>query len=436
MYCEPVIRVSDLSKCFYLFEKPIHRLTSQLFGNRGRGKAFWALRNVSFEINPGETVGIIGKNGSGKSTLLEIIAGTMRPTEGNVRVQGRVAALLELGAGFNPEFTGRENAMMSAAVMGVEPARAEASIADISEFAEIGEYLDQPVKTYSSGMYVRLAFASAVSFDPDILIIDEALSVGDIRFQRKCFRKFEQLKQHGKTILFVTHSTELVKAHCDKAIFLNDGEVQDRGDVRDVVHAYLTAMFGGDRTAVGDLGSSSDRDTASAPIVAPATLNRDPSIDGCRYRQGYNAAEYRWGDQRARIIDYRILCDGIADPVTCTQGKRLEIECNIYFDAAMVGVIYGLTVKTVDGITVYGANTRARSTAVRDHAAGDIGTIKFQMQLRLLPGDYFVSLGVAVDDDDHDNIAVDRRYDLLLLHVVGDGQDFGIADLSLAIQEN
>jgi lipopolysaccharide transport system ATP-binding protein len=436
MSCEPAIRISDVGKCYYLFEKPIHRLINQLFNDRDNGTAFWALRNVSFEITPGETVGIIGKNGSGKSTLLEIIAGTTRPTEGDVRVQGRVAALLELGAGFSPEFTGRENALMNAAVMGVEPTLAQASIADIAEFAEIGEYLDQPVKTYSSGMYVRLAFASAVSFDPDILIIDEALSVGDIRFQRKCFRKFEQLKQQGKTILFVTHSTELVKAHCDKAIFLNDGEVQDRGDVRDVVHAYLSAMFGGDRTAVGKLDSSSDPDAASAPVVAPATLNRDPSIDGCRNRPGYNAAEYRWGDQRARIIDYRVLCRGVADPVTCAQGERLEIECNIYFYEAMVGVIYGLTVKTVDGITVYGANTRARNTTVQDHAAGDVGTIKFQMHLRLLPGDYFVSLGVAVDDDEHDNIAVDRRYDLLLLHVVGDGQDFGIADLSLAVQEN
>ena len=436
MYCESVIRVSNLSKCFYLFEKPIHRLTSQLFNNHDNGRAFWALRNVSFDINPGETIGIIGKNGSGKSTLLEIIAGTMRPTEGDVHVRGRVAALLELGAGFSPEFTGRENALMNAAVMGVEPELAQASIADIAEFAGIGEYLDQPVKTYSSGMYVRLAFASAVSFDPDILIIDEALSVGDIRFQRKCFRRFEQLKQDGKTILFVTHSTELVKAHCDKAIFLNDGEIQDRGDVRDVVHAYLSAMFGGERAAVEKLVSSSDLDTASAPVVATATLNRDPSIDGCRYRPGYNAAEYRWGDQRARIIDYRILCGGVADPVTCAQGELLEIECNIYFDESMSGVIYGLTVKTVDGITVYGANTRARNTTVRDHAAGDVGTIKFQMHLRLIPGDYFVSLGVAVDDDEHDNIAVDRRFDLLLLHVVGDGPDFGIADLSLAVQEN
>ncbi|MDH3465599.1 MAG: ABC transporter ATP-binding protein [Gammaproteobacteria bacterium] len=435
MYCEPVIRISDLSKCFYLFDKPIHRLTNQLFSRHDNGKAFWALRNVSFEVRPGETVGVIGKNGSGKSTLLEIIAGTMRPTEGDVHVNGRVAALLELGAGFSPEFTGRENALMNAAVMGVEPDLARNSIAEIAEFAEIGDYLDHPVKTYSSGMYVRLAFASAVSFDPDILIIDEALSVGDIRFQRKCFRKFEQLKQQGKTILFVTHSTELVKAHCDKAIFLNDGEVQDHGDVRDVVHAYLRAMFGGDRVAAKNLSSSRDSDAASAPVVAPATLNRDPSIDGCKYRQGYNAAEYRWGDQRARIIDYRVLCGGVADPITCVQGECLEIECNIYFDETIEGTIYGLTVKTVDGITVYGANTRARKTTIRRHSAGDVGTIKFQMQLRLLSGDYFISLGVAADDDEDDNIAVDRRYDLLLLHVVGDGRDFGIADLSLEVHE-
>ena len=244
-----VINVNGVSKSFNIYDSPFDRLLENFFRRMEKHKKFHALRGITFKVRKGETVGIIGRNGAGKSTLLQIICGTLTPSSGNVDVAGRVAALLELGAGFNPEFTGGENVYMNATILGLKEEEIDERFDDIVEFADIGEYLDQPVKTYSSGMYMRLAFAVAINSNPDILIVDEALSVGDEAFQRRCFSRLLRIKDEGGTILFVSHSASLVVELCDRAVLLDRGELLLSGRPRMVVSKYHKLMYASDDRA-------------------------------------------------------------------------------------------------------------------------------------------------------------------------------------------
>lgn len=434
MSSKPAIVARGIGKCFEIYRRPADRIR-QIFGRTGTKlyEEFWALKDVDFEIVPGEVVGIIGRNGSGKSTLLEIIAGTLTPTNGEVEVNGRVSALLELGAGFNPEFTGRENVYLNGSILGMSRREVDERMPRILEFAGIGDYVDRAVKTYSSGMFVRLAFAVAISLDPDILIVDEALAVGDIRFQRRCYRRFDELKAEGKTILFVTHSTELVRTHCDRVLFLDGGKVRQFGEPRETVHDYLNMMFADDHVSTQ---SRTDADRQIEQLAHDSLgLSLVASVDACSLRRGYNPTEFRWGDGRARIIDYLVTSETESDPVTCETGENLTVLMRVAFTDDFEGLIYGLTVKTVDGTTVYGANTRARNFEVKNRCAGEMATVQFSFRANVLPGEYFFSLGVAVDDDQLDNAPLDRRFDLFHIHVEGDVGDFGIADLQLAVAE-
>ena len=263
------IKVENLSKCYQIYDKPRDRLLQML--SRGRKqyfREFWALRGVSFEIKKGETVGIIGRNGSGKSTLLQMVCGTLSPTDGIVITQGRVAALLELGAGFNTEFTGRENVLLNAAILGFPSEEILAKMDQIAAFSELGEFLEQPVKTYSSGMFVRLAFSIAIHVDPAILIVDEALAVGDARFQAKCMRRIKDIKDQGTTILFVSHDVASVRTLCERAIWLDNGQVFDQGDVFPVTGRYMEFMFKDEQTAADSLRKKLSRPPKK--IVPPA----------------------------------------------------------------------------------------------------------------------------------------------------------------------
>ena len=246
MSSDPVIEVRRLTKCFQIYERPHHRLLQGLArGHKRYFREFWALRDVSFEISPGETVGVVGRNGSGKSTLLQLVCGTLSPTGGSVRTRGRIAALLELGAGFNPEFTGRENVYMNGAVIGMTAQEIEQKFADIAAFADIGDFVDQPVKSYSSGMYLRLAFAVAIHADPEILVVDEALAVGDEAFQRKCFSRIQSIQEGGGTILFVSHSAGAVVELCNRALLLDGGELLLDGTPKEVVTQYQRFLYAG-----------------------------------------------------------------------------------------------------------------------------------------------------------------------------------------------
>lgn len=246
MCSEAVIKIDNLSKCYEVYAKPYQRLLQLLAGGKRKYYSeFWALRNTSLEVQPGETVGIIGTNGSGKSTLLQMLCGTLNPTSGTISVRGRVAALLELGAGFNPEFTGKENVYVNAAILGLTREEIDEQFPAIEAFAEIGEFIDQPVKTYSSGMYVRLAFSVAVHTDPSILVVDEALSVGDARFQAKCLDRIKQMKESGVSILFVSHDVAAVRLLCDRALWLDKGNVRALGEVFPVTAQYTECLFNG-----------------------------------------------------------------------------------------------------------------------------------------------------------------------------------------------
>jgi len=435
------LAVSGLGKIYKIYNRPMDRI-KELYSVRGRKYhlEFTALENIAFEVFRGETIGIIGPNGSGKSTLLEIIAGTLSATSGTVTRQGTVSALLELGAGFNPRFTGRENVYLNASILGIPKHSLEAKLDELFQFADIGEFIDHPVSTYSSGMYVRLAFATAVSSDPDILIVDEALAVGDIRFQRKCYRRFQEMQASGKTILFVSHSVELIQNHCSRAIFLNLGNIEAIGEPKVVIQAYLEHLFGSEIQQSSEVDNSEvaravdHRDTAtSSSRVVSGSSGLDQ--DHCTQRRSYNPNEYRWGDRRAAIIDYQLQSNSGNDQVVFESGEKLDLMVHVRFFEELTDLIYGCTVKTVDGQTVYGTNTRQRALDVSHGESGATVVIRFQFDLNVVPGEYFISLGVALDDPEHDNIAIDRRYDLIHLTVRGDYGGFGLAQMNMSITE-
>ncbi|MFT7529283.1 MAG: lipopolysaccharide transport system ATP-binding protein [Gammaproteobacteria bacterium] len=412
------IAVRNVGKDYKIYGSPMDRMRELLPGQRQPlHQVFRALDGVSFEIQQGETIGLIGPNGSGKSTLLEILCGTLTPSEGEVDVKGRIAALLELGAGFNPEFSGRENVYLNAAILGIDKEYVDSKFSEVCEFADIGDYVDRPVKTYSSGMYVRLAFAAAINMDPEILIVDEALSVGDIAFQRKCYRYFQDLQRRGVTIIFVTHAMELIRSHCHKALYLDHGKLVMTGSPRDVVHAYLNKTF----TRPED------------DLISQQQKQKGFFEDYCPSKNSYNSSEYRWGNRIAEIIDYEIICGEEHNPVSIERGSRVDLEVTVQSHESIDNLIYGMTVKSVDGITVFGANTRARELKIEPLQALSKAIVKFTFDVNMIAAEYFISLGVAQDDDSVDNLAIDRRYDLIHLTVSGGPDDFGIADLNLDI---
>lgn len=416
---QPVIEVQQICKRYETYKKPIHRLWQSFAKSKQFYQEFWALQNVDLKVYKGETVGIVGKNGSGKSTLLQIITGILQPTSGHCQTNGRISALLELGAGFNPEFTGMENARLNASIMGLTRDEFHQKLPDIVEFCGLGEFLHRPVKTYSSGMFVRLAFAVAINMNPEILIIDEALAVGDVRFQRKCFRRLDQLKEQGVSILFVTHSTASVIQYCDRAIMLDDGELKMTGKPKAVVQKYLEMMFESDAVVQDNV----EIDAASYAV------DFDPTVDNCISQASYNTNEHRWGDGRAKICHYEVLQNGVPTNGLVQRGANIKIRMSVLFEQAIEDLIYGVTVKTNDGNEIYGTNSRLTGDLSVNQKAGDLVSIEASLKLNLLAGDYFVSLGVAQDHSDKDNIAVDRRYDMIHLHV-GDTPDaFGFADL-------
>lgn len=420
----PVIKVSGVTKCYETYRKPIHRLYQSFNPKKKFYQEFWALNGVDLEVFKGETVGIVGKNGSGKSTLLQIITGILQPTQGELETHGRISALLELGAGFNPEFTGMENAQLNASIMGLSRDEFHQKLPDIVEFCGLGEFLNRPVKTYSSGMFVRLAFAVAINMNPDILIVDEALAVGDVRFQRKCFRRLDQLKEQGVSILFVTHSTDSVIQYCDRAIMLDAGELKMTGSPKAVVQAYLEMMFASDVKVEKGIAINAD-DYAS---------DFDPTVDNCVGHQTYNSNEERWGDGRGKICHYELLQNGAPCSGLVQCGDELRIRMSVLFINDVDDLIYGVTVKTNDGNAIYGTNSRLVGDLPTAQVAGDLVSIEYILTLNLLAGDYFISLGVAQDHAAKDAIPVDRRYDMIHLHVRDNKEAFGIAALDGKLQ--
>lgn len=382
----------------------------------------WILRDVSLTISPGEAVGVVGRNGAGKSTLLKLITGTTQPTEGSIVRGGRIAAILELGMGFNPDLTGRQNAFHAAGLMGYTQHQIEAMITFIEAFAEVGEYFDEPVRTYSSGMQVRVAFAVATAFRPDILIVDEALSVGDAYFQAKCFKRVQEFKELGTTLILVSHSVADIVKHCDRVIFIKDGGVHADGPSREVSNLYLDELF----------GRKPAKATASAASVAPASVVMEGGREDLFHtRRGYSKAEHRWGQGGARIIDYAIVSGGEEHPARIDSGARTEFVMKVLFEQDVDNAVPGILIKTLEGLFLYGTNSflASNGAAAISAKAGDIVVCSFQVPMNVNEGHYMVSLGISSGDPLSELVPLDRRYDSILLDVSRPMQFWGIVDL-------
>ena len=351
MTVEVAISVRDVTKKYRLFRSPQERMKEALHPFRKRyHQEFWALKGMSFDIPKGEVVGILGRNGSGKSTLLQIIASVLQPTSGTVTANGRVSALLELGAGFNPEFTGRQNVLLNGAIMGVSRDEMSARMPSVIAFAEIGEFFDQPIKIYSSGMFVRLAFAAAIHVDPDILIIDEALAVGDAKFQHKCFQHLAELRKGGKTILFVTHSISLVTTYSEKAYLIDSGELIATGEPGFVVDKYHELLFGNGNSSAN---TQSTKISEEAEPKISEILNKAYTEDVCYTRRSYNRNETRFGNGDARVIDYVIQSEEFWDVADIVFGSRVSVYAKAVFSKDIRAPAAGFCIKTLEGIYIY-----------------------------------------------------------------------------------
>ncbi|MBD8220455.1 ABC transporter ATP-binding protein [Pantoea agglomerans] len=393
------VRIEGLSKCYQIYDRPRDRLKQfflprvrRIAGKDARSyyKEFWALRNVSFTINRGETVGIIGRNGAGKSTLLQMICGTLSPTAGNVEIHGRVAALLELGAGFNPEFTGRENVYLNASVLGMSKTETDAKLDDILNFADIGEFIDQPVKTYSSGMYVRLAFAVQACVDPEILIVDEALAVGDIGFQYKCFKRMEALKKKGTTILMVTHSTGSILEYADRCIVMKNGElIADTTDVLAAVLAYEKGMILSQAEPVEIARSQSAGTVTSDFSVAELQRLQQAGI----HRE---VDEKRFGSARA-IIDKMVVIKSDGTPLEekpmVKAGEALTFSFTLLVAEEIKEAVLGISLSRSQGGDVWGDNNIAAGQPL--HLKSGKYFIDYKVTLPLNAGDYLIHCGLA-----------------------------------------
>jgi lipopolysaccharide transport system ATP-binding protein len=425
------IRVENLSKCYHIYDKPRDRLMQMLARKHKQFyREFWALKDVSFEVKQGETVGIIGRNGSGKSTLLQMICGTLNPTSGRIHTNGRIAALLELGSGFNLEFTGRENVHMNAALLGLRPEEIEARFDEIAAFADIGAFIEQPVKTYSSGMMVRLAFAVAINVDPQVLIVDEALSVGDELFQRKCFARIETIKQNGATILFVSHAGSTVVELCDQTMLLDSGEKLAMGAPKHILGKYQQLMYAPPekqaaiREAIRASGNGGGKSSAS-PSTRQTTAPSTPSHD---------AAEHdpeEWFDPHLTpqsTVEYETHGACIMSPeihtlsgrkVNCLKrGKTYRYTYKVRFDQGATNVRFGMLIKTITGVELGGAvSASSAGQGIAYQAPGTTVNVQFRFTCHLNPGSYFLNAGVSGSHYEAD-IYLHRVLDICMFKVM------------------
>lgn len=449
------IRVKDVSKLYKLYDRNSDRLKDALgFSKHSRYREHYALHHLSFDIRRGETVGIIGTNGAGKSTILKIITGVVSPTAGELEIDGRISALLELGAGFNQEYTGLENIYLNGTMMGYTREEVDAKMDSILSFADIGEFVHQPVKMYSSGMFVRLAFALAINIDPEILVVDEALSVGDVFFQNKCYKKFDDFKAEGKTILFVSHDLSSITKYCDRVILLNKGEMLAEGTPKEMVNLYKKILTGAgeeidafDRLQEKDengfpVDSSDGRtksgnayvpgvDTASGTAVSGRKSGEDISPETHLWKSHYqkNPDVEEYGDRQAEIIDYAVLDDGGRFSSSIIKGTRFTIKSKIRFNEDVKDPIFTFTFKTIKGVDVTGTNTMFEKVVVPLAKAGEIYVASFEQDMNLQGGEYLLSLSCTgfINGELH---AYHRCYDLLNITVISDKNTVGFYDMN------
>ena len=409
---EFAIQVKHLDKMYKLYNKPSDRLRETL-GFKVPVREHYALRDVNFQVERGETVGIIGTNGSGKSTFLKIITGVLNPTAGEVKVDGRISALLELGAGFNMEYTGIENVYLNGTMMGFSKEEVDARLQDILDFADIGDFVYQPVKSYSSGMFVRLAFAVAINIDPEILIVDEALSVGDVFFQAKCYRKFEEFKKMGKTILFVSHDLSSISRYCDRVILLNKGVKLEEGSPKQMVDMYKQLLVGQD------------------PAKAEEKKEEQKESWSQQFQVNPNMLEY--GTKLAEIVDFAVLDDKDRCTNTIEKSSSFRIRMKVVFHQDIQEPIIAYTFKDIKGTEITGTNTLFEKKSVEHSQAGDSCTVTFEQEMFLQGGEYLLSFGCTGYKDGEFTV-FHRLYDACNITVVSNKNTVGFYDMNSKVE--
>lgn len=418
------ISVEHVNKMYKLYDKPSDRFKEAMgLSKKKKYREHYALHDVNFQVKKGETVGIIGTNGSGKSTILKIITGVLNPTDGEVKVNGRISALLELGAGFNQEYTGIENVYLNGTMIGFTREEIDEKLDSILEFADIGDFVNQPVKTYSSGMFVRLAFAVAINIDPEILIVDEALSVGDVFFQAKCYHKFEEFKKLGKTILFVSHDLGSIGKYCDRVVLLNQGVKLNEGNPKEMIDIYKKLLVNQydeneEKEAEKDSASTEEKSADSGMWKDMTTINPD-------------IVEY--GDGSATIFDYGVKdCNGnITNAIE--KGTEFTIMMKVKFNKKVSDPIFAITFKDLKGTEIAGTNTMFESVNTGNVGDGDERIIKFTQQMDLQGGDYLISLGCTGYKDGEFTV-YHRLYDVFNITVISQKNTVGYYDMNSKIE--
>ena len=413
---EIAIRAENISKVYKLYDKPSDRM-KEAFGltRKKRHKEHYALTDVDLTIYKGETVGIIGTNGSGKSTILKIITGVLNPTKGDMTVNGRISALLELGAGFNMEYNGIENVYLNGTMMGFSQKEIDEKLPGILEFADIGDYVYQPCKTYSSGMFVRLAFAVAINIEPEILIVDEALSVGDVFFQAKCYHKFEEFKQAGKTILFVSHDLSSIAKYCDTVILLNKGVKLGEGQPKEMIDAYKQVLVGQYRLP--------DQDDEHN-LLDDAEVKAKASIMG-----GVNPDALEYGTGSARIKDYYVTDKNGTKTTAIIKGEEWTLHYTVEFTQDIKAPIFAFTVKNIRGTEITGTNSMYEKAFLNGVKKGEVKKVSFTQKMDIQGGEYLLSLGVTGYEDEKFEV-YHRLYDVLNVTVVSDKDTVGYFDMN------
>ncbi len=421
MNTNAAIRVDHVTKMYKLYEKPSDRLKESLGLTKKKCyREHYALTDVSFDVAKGETIGIIGTNGAGKSTILKIITGVLNPSGGTVTVDGRISALLELGAGFNNEYTGVENIYLNGTMMGFSEEEIDARLDDILAFADIGDFIHQPVKTYSSGMFVRLAFAVAINIDPEILIVDEALSVGDVFFQAKCYRKFEEFKEEGKTILFVSHDLNSISKYCDRVILLDHGHVVESGSPKEMVDLYKRLLV--------NQGPEEEEEKQTTVLDGKQPVRKQGWI--APFEMNPNTLEY--GDKRAEMIGFKILDANGLPTNTIEKGTEFTMKVKVRYHEDIDDPIFAFTIKDMRGTEITGTNTMFERITVQPRKAGDTDVVSYTQKADLQGGEYLVSFGLT-GYRDGDFTVYHRLYDACSLVVISTKNTVGFYDMNSEI---
>lgn len=442
---EKVIEIKDVTKTYKLYNKPSDRLRENFsITHKNYHRDHDALQGISLDVYKGECVGIIGTNGSGKSTLLKIVTGVVAPTSGTLEIKGKISALLELGAGFNQEYTGIENIYLNGTMVGFTKEEMDGKLQSIIDFADIGEFINQPVKTYSSGMFARLAFAVAINVDPDILIVDEALSVGDIFFQSKCYQKFMDLKEAGKTILFVSHDLGSIIKYCDRSLLIHHGKQIAVGKSSEIVDIYkkilvnqfdekdVEKLLNKENPEENDNKENSEHEDAADEINETENLQTN-ELDGIWKNQMLNNSNaVTYGNGVADIIDYAIIDEKGKLTFSISKGSNFSIRMKIQFYQDVKQPIFAYTLKDVKGTEITGTNTMLEKQTIDQVKAGEIVTVNFDQNMCLQSGNYLLALGCTGFENGNFTV-YSRLYDVCNLQVVSDHDTVGYVDMGTKV---